>query len=252
MDMWLLSDWNSHDVVQHHDIIALDHEFDYPVAVMEANIYVKPFLDRYFGRRDYFHEISKFIFPLKQPLVDRVDKVYAGGFQQCMIGLQIRRLKGHGDYLPQVDSFTHLALAVQKARGWSDEETGFLVATDVPEIVHDVRTALRGRVVVYMDKDMKVVYQPNENPGTVVDALIDMKLLSMCDEILITYGSSFGQIAAAWGGLKPYVLLFGYQAQMNNDNLPRMSQVTALCVQDFWDFLCILQVCMSTAVWLTT
>jgi hypothetical protein len=62
-----------------------------------------------------------------------------------------------------------------------------------------------------MEKDMRAAFQGNKNPGRVVDGVVDMKLLSMCDEILITYGSSFGQISAAWGGLKPYVLLFGAQ-----------------------------------------
>jgi hypothetical protein len=223
MDVWLLSDWTNDTSISRHDLIAIDHEFDYPVAVMEGNPHVKPFLDRYFGHRDSYHAISSIIFPLKQPLVDRVEAVCAGGFQRHMIGLQMRRLKGHGDYLPEVDSFTHLALAVQEARGWTDDETGFFVATDVPGVLDDVKAALPGRTVVYMEKDMKIAFQPNENPGTVIDALIDMKLLSVCDEILITYGSSFGQVAAAWGGLKPYVLLFG--SRFINKQLPRMSQV---------------------------
>jgi hypothetical protein len=105
-------------------------------------------LDRYIKNRDYFHEISRFIFPLTQPLRDQVETMCAQGFQRRMIGLQIRRLKEVEEYLPEVDIFTQFALAVQEARGWSDEETGFFLATDVPHVVGDVRAALPGRAVV--------------------------------------------------------------------------------------------------------
>jgi hypothetical protein len=49
----------------------------------------------------------------------------------------------------------------------------------------------------------------NGNPGTIDDALIDMALLSMCSEIVTTYGSSFGGVAAGMGGLLPNFMLPG-------------------------------------------
>lgn len=46
-------------------------------------------------------------------------------------------------------------------------------------------------------------YTPSGNPGTLESGLIDMALLSQCDDIIMTIASSFGYIAAAWGGIAP-------------------------------------------------
>ena len=42
-----------------------------------------------------------------------------------------------------------------------------------------------------------------QNPGSLASGLIDIALLSLCDDIVMTHGSSFGWIAAAWGGVAP-------------------------------------------------
>ncbi len=47
------------------------------------------------------------------------------------------------------------------------------------------------------------------NPGTPESALIDMRLLSECNELVITVGSSYGSVAAAWGGIAPVQMLHG-------------------------------------------
>lgn len=54
-------------------------------------------------------------------------------------------------------------------------------------------------------------HNPSRNPGTLESALIDMALLSRCDEIVTTFASSFGYVAAAWGEIAP-VSDAGYQA----------------------------------------
>lgn len=47
------------------------------------------------------------------------------------------------------------------------------------------------------------------NPGTPESALIDMRLLSECSELVVTVGSSYGSVAAAWGGVVPVQMLHG-------------------------------------------
>ncbi|KAJ3288113.1 hypothetical protein HK104_008333 [Borealophlyctis nickersoniae] len=49
----------------------------------------------------------------------------------------------------------------------------------------------------------------NNNPGTDSAAVIDMRLLSLCDELVVTFGSSFGFVASAWGGVPPHVIMHG-------------------------------------------
>jgi hypothetical protein len=47
------------------------------------------------------------------------------------------------------------------------------------------------------------------NPGTPESALIDMRLLSECSELLVTVGSSYGSVAAGLGGVVPIQMLHG-------------------------------------------
>lgn len=54
------------------------------------------------------------------------------------------------------------------------------------------------------------------NPGTVHSALVDMALLSRCDDLVVTLASSFGWVAAAWGGLAPVQMVFGAHASSQN------------------------------------
>jgi len=67
--------------------------------------------------------------------------------------------------------------------------------------------------VVYVENNMSMKNPITHNPGTETNALIDMKLLSLCDDLVITYGSSFGFVAAGWSDREvnrsrdPFVLM---------------------------------------------
>ncbi len=47
------------------------------------------------------------------------------------------------------------------------------------------------------------------NPGTPESALIDMRLLSECNELVVTVGSSYGSVSAGIGGIAPVQMLHG-------------------------------------------
>jgi hypothetical protein len=47
------------------------------------------------------------------------------------------------------------------------------------------------------------------NPGTLESALTDMALMSRCDDLVMTVASSFGYVAAAWGGYAPVHMVYG-------------------------------------------
>ncbi len=47
------------------------------------------------------------------------------------------------------------------------------------------------------------------NPGTPESALIDMRLLSECNELVVTVGSSYGSVASGWGGIPPVQMIHG-------------------------------------------
>ena len=60
------------------------------------------------------------------------------------------------------------------------------------------------------------VWNDAENPGTVTSALIDMALLSHCDDIVLTMASSFGYVAAAWAGYAPVYMVYGEHMSSQN------------------------------------
>jgi len=52
-------------------------------------------------------------------------------------------------------------------------------------------------------------------------AVIDLSLLSLCDDILLTATSSFGYVAAAWGGVFPVHMLYGKHDHSQNPHFFR-------------------------------
>lgn len=83
-----------------------------------------------------------------------------------------------------------------------------------------------GQVVELLGQDMVIYRHDNgvgtvkskvigvHNPGTPESALIDMRLLSECSELVITVASSYGSVAAAWGGIAPVQMLHGLHANV--------------------------------------
>ena len=63
---------------------------------------------------------------------------------------------------------------------------------------------------------MADVWNEAENPGTVTSALIDMALLSHCDDMIVTMASSFGYVAAAWAGYAPVYMVYGEHTSSQN------------------------------------
>lgn len=63
------------------------------------------------------------------------------------------------------------------------------------------------------------------NPGTPESALIDMRLLSECNELIVTVGSSYGSVSAGWGGIPPVQMIHGLHknVQVGSVRLPPIS-----------------------------
>ncbi len=215
-DFWLLDDWRTSPYVEEYKNIWVDYDMDYPLALMQANVHMKSFMKKYFPRRNPFYELAMVLLKLEPALTETIMEARQARFARHTIGVQIRRLKGHSDYLPPVENYARLALAIQQEKGWTDEDTAFFLATDTPSVYVDMMKALPGRTVVNLKCNLTLGRQESANPGTLEDALIDMRLLSMCNEIIVTYGSSFGSTAAAWGGLKAYVILHGGSLELND------------------------------------
>lgn len=60
----------------------------------------------------------------------------------------------------------------------------------------------------------KGVWNAADNPGTLESALQDMALMAHCNDLVMTVASSFGYVAAAWGGYSPVSFCFHFVARL--------------------------------------
>ncbi|CAL8465691.1 g5227 [Coccomyxa elongata] len=186
------------------------------------------FLDRFFPRRELFRPLAAFLLRPAPQYSHKIAAFKHKHFTRFTIGLQIRRRKCdfeelHCDTRPSLQSYCDVARSIQLARGIADSEVCFFIAADVPETYPQV-THLLGRERVIFVEDGIVNFSPIRdrgknpigNPGSLESALLDMALLSQCDDIVTTFASSFGYVAAAWGGIAPVHMMFGSHESSQN------------------------------------
>lgn len=203
---------NLTDVWGHLDLIDIHFDNDYLVPLLLSNQHYQDFFDRYFPDREVFHPLSGFLFsllPRYEGVAQGFRDAYFGSFT---IGLQIRMHKhlGPGLNVPDVGHFCALAWAVQLRRGLPDEAVRIFVASDSVEAVEAVKRSLGHDKVIHTDAWGEIgaeTLTAANNPGSEESALLDMRLLSMTDALIITSASSFGYVAAAWGGIVPMHVL---------------------------------------------
>ena len=65
------------------------------------------------------------------------------------------------------------------------------------------------------DQHISLLSNCKQLVGSIRSGLIDMMLLSECDEIVMTGSSTFGSVAAGWGGIAPVVMLPGHHMDID-------------------------------------
>lgn len=193
------------------DAVDIHYDNDYLVPLLLSNPHYRGFFDQYFPDREIFHPMSGFLFNLHPRQEAAAQAFRAANFGAFTVGLQIRTQKPLGPGLadPAVSHYCALARALQLKEGHADDRVRFFVATDSKEAVEAVRRALGSERVVSTNGEgaKEATGTQAGNPGTEESAVLDMRLLSMTDALLVTSASSFGYVAAAWGGILPIHVL---------------------------------------------
>jgi hypothetical protein len=73
----------------------------------------------------------------------------------------------------------------------------------VAEILGQERVIFTDNGIAPLTHVDHITHTPSGNPGTLETGLMDLALLSQCDDIIMTITSSFGYVAGAWGGFAP-------------------------------------------------
>lgn len=214
-DLWdtdyeaLLNGTFSDGVWQSDKAIFFHYNRDYPLAIMRANPDMQDKLLLYFGRREPFHALAKY-FLRPGALQEEIQLTLIKRFQQYkqVIGMHFRRLKGNEAWMPKVEEYVAVAKAIQQANGWASESTGIYVSSDVPYVMDELLRTYPGTNFIYLEKNLSQHLQASWNPGSVRSAWVDMFLLASCQELVLTFGSSFGSMAAGMAGVRPYLMLY--------------------------------------------
>ena len=213
--------WASQDAIDIH------YDNDYLVPLLLSNPHYRGFFDRYFPSREVFHPLSHFLFTLHPRHEAAAQSFRRANFGAFTIGLQIRTQKplGPGLISPELSHYCALARALQLKQGLPNDRVKFFVATDSEGALEAVRVTLGSERVVNTGGGAARQGKGTQagNPGTEESAVLDMRLLSMTNALVVTSASSFGYVAAAWGGIVPiHVLHRGDKPSMLNPyfNIP--------------------------------
>jgi hypothetical protein len=149
-----------------------------------------------------FATISSKLLRLRENIDEQVKNFVSGNFSDYNIGVHMRTKKSTKKMVIPAE---HYCQAVRMILlGKKENSVSIFVAADTNQGRDNLVDCLRYFLsrndnsvkVVYVDNNMSIKNPLTHNPGTETNALVDMKLLSLCDDLVITYGSSFGFVAA--------------------------------------------------------
>jgi len=151
---------------------------------------------------EVFATISSKLLRLQDNIDEQVKNFASGNFSDYNVGVHMRTKKPTKKMAIPVE---HYCQAVRMIlRGKKAKSVSIFVAADTNQGRDNLVDCLRHFLshhdnsvkVVYVDNNMSAKNPLTHNPGTETNALVDMKLLSLCDDLVITYSSSFGFVAA--------------------------------------------------------
>ncbi|CAG8579656.1 12576_t:CDS:1 [Racocetra fulgida] len=188
------------------DILYL-RTWDYPCAPIMSNPHYKEWFNKTIPDYRVFTALSLKLIRLKQYINKQADAFADNNFTDYNIGIHLRERKTTWDMITPPEHFCNVVkMLLLEMKNMNI--TVFVAADNnngrnkLVNLLREMDTYNNNTVnIVHTDDDMDAlnpVSGSTGNTGSEVVALIDMKVLSLCDDLVITYGSSFGFIAAGW------------------------------------------------------
>jgi len=190
---------------------------DYMTPALAANPHYKEFFDNYTTNHDAFNFIANQMWKPSQAAQVEIDKILPDLLQyEYKIGIHTRRLKWRTivNNFPYQE-FCDLANGLAATSGLRENQIVIFAGADDPK---EALPFIEKCVYPY-----KFIHSPIStnrsiagNPGSDLSAIIDLFLLSRCDEIISTIGSSFSEVAAGIGKITPWHILPGNHSNTYN------------------------------------
>lgn len=191
---------------------------DYLIPLLEANPHYSPWFLQMFPKGDTFFRLANAFWQPTEEVVAKVNAFKTAHFGRPTIGIQIRTRK-HTWTFPGMDRFWDAALLVARERGVlsqvhqgragvSTNQTAaglrFFIAKDKADL--ELPEWMAPFSLSYTPQSSLKKLDARWNPSTDDEAVVDMLLLAASDEIVMTFASSFGHVAAGLVGKIPYVV----------------------------------------------
>ncbi|CAG8632871.1 21037_t:CDS:2, partial [Cetraspora pellucida] len=193
----------SNKEVTKYDILGIS-TLDYPCAPIMANPNYRKWFKKKIPDYGIFTAISLKLLRVHPDIRNHVENFASNNFGDYNIGIHIREKKPPAGMILPVEHYYHtvkmLMLGIEK------KDISIFVAADTNDgrnkLVNLLREEFKSRnnsiKIVQSEDNMNMANTVSLNMGSEVGALIDMKLLSLCDDLVLSYSSSFGFTAAGW------------------------------------------------------
>ncbi|CAG8551746.1 13931_t:CDS:2 [Racocetra fulgida] len=156
--------------------------WDYVCALITSNPHYKEWFNKLIPDSRVFTAISLKLLRLHPNISKQVEIFADNNFKDYNIGIHVREKKTTNRLKTPIEHFSEVVKML--ILGMKNMNITIFVAADSNN--------------VHTDDNMDAPNPYNSNTGTEIGALIDMKLLSLCDDLVITYGSTFGYTAVGW------------------------------------------------------
>jgi len=190
---------------------------DYAAPALLLNPHYKEFFQNYTTNYNLFNFVANQMWKPAPAVQVEIDNVYANISEfKYKIGLHIRKYKwkAFANNFPY-RVFCDLANSLAVTSGYRSEEVVIFAGADNPRESFPIleKCLYPHRMVHSPIAEGKTV---GGNPGTDFSAIVDLFLLSKCDDVISTIGSSFSEVAAGFGGITPWHVLGGDYSSTTN------------------------------------
>ncbi|KAF0497377.1 hypothetical protein F8M41_020707 [Gigaspora margarita] len=192
----------SSEEISSYDILRV-YTRDYICAPLSSNPYYKEWFNKIIPDYRIFTTISLRLLRLHPDLKGQIEDYASNNFRDYNIGIHLRENKPPDHTNSWLAPLEHYYEAVRMLMlEVNNKNVSIFVAAD--------NTDGRNKLVNLLSEEFKYnnIYHNNnnsvkithyeDNMDTEAGALIDLKLLGLCDELVLTYASSFGFLAAGW------------------------------------------------------
>ncbi|KAF0554317.1 glycosyltransferase family 37 protein [Gigaspora margarita] len=190
--------------VKSYDILYV-HTWDYACAPVMSNPHYKKWINEVIPDYKVFTAISLKLLRLRPNINKQVKTFIKNNFNEYNIGVYLRSRRSVYDMVTPIEHYCQAVKALLLRI--KEKKVSIFIIAGTNEDRNDLLRALRKSIdsnrmnslkINYLKNNLDMTNPINYNFKVEFNALINMKLLSFCDDMVITYGCSFGFTAAGW------------------------------------------------------